>query len=290
MASAVVALVEQPLAGADPDRARGLRGERVAQRRLEPGEHRHVGEEVRRRLGPRAGGGAVDADRADGALPAPGEPTRAGRSPGLRTSTARAASPSEGARVGLHAARPAGSPSPAANRQAEPNVQAWSNAARGAERRRRPDDRHHERHPERRPDLAGDRVQAGRGGEALARRRGDRGAAQVGEQRAGADPEHDDSRQPLAEEVRRQARPSRRTTAPLRPRSDRRRRAPAGGRCAAPAGWSARPPRRRRTGPASAPGRPGAPSSATPRSGTGRWSACSRRSRRPRPRSSRWPR
>ena len=59
-------------------------------------------------------------------------------------------------------------------------------------------------------------------------------------------------------------------------------------RCAARGGSSVRRRRRPRTAPASARARPAGPSSATRRSGTGRWSACSRRSRPRRRSSSRW--
>jgi hypothetical protein len=71
----------------------------------------------------------------------------------------------------------------------------------GRRRRRRPDDRHHDRDAERGSDLARDRVHPGRRREALARRGGDRGAAEVGEQRARADSEHHHAREPLAGEV-----------------------------------------------------------------------------------------
>ena len=78
---------------------------------------------------------------------------------------------------------------------------------RRLQRCRRSDDRDHRRDAERGTDLPGHRVEAGRGGERLARGRGDRGAAQVREQGPGSDAEQDHPGQPLPDEVGRDAHP-----------------------------------------------------------------------------------
>ena len=195
-----IALVEQPGAGGHAHGARAFR-HRVAEGRLEGGEHRHLREELRGRLGPRR----QRRRRIDAHQPPRGGQRGRGRR-GRRLVDQHGTS--RGRQRRLLVSRPAPD-----EEAAEPG----DDEARGAEgpgavERRGglggggcPEDRDDERDAQCRADLACDGVQAGRRGVLRSRGRGDRRRGQVREQRAGAEPEEHDAGQPLAHEVRGQA-------------------------------------------------------------------------------------
>ena len=190
-----LAFPEQPLACGHPHRPRALR-DRVPERRVQAGEHRDAREEVRRGLGTRLRRlRGVDADR-----PARGR-TLAGRRVGERLLQHGPRRGAERRRLGPR--RPADEQAAESgdDEAGRPERPRPVERRRGLGGRGRPEDRDDEGDAQRGTDLARDRVQPRRRGVLRPGRRRHGCGGQVGQQRSGADPEEQDRRQPLAEEV-----------------------------------------------------------------------------------------
>ena len=192
-----ISLVEQPGAGGHAYGARAFR-HRLAERRFEGGEHRHLRQELGGRLGPRR-----QRRRRIGAHQPPrGRRRRSGRG-GCRLVD------QDGASCGRQR-RQLDSRSAPDEEAAEPgDDEAHGTERPGAIERggglgwgRCPENRDDERDAQRRADLTCHGVQAGGRRVPGSWSRGDRRRGQIREQRAGAEPEQKDAGQPLADEVR----------------------------------------------------------------------------------------